>query len=105
MLRDKELGQYLRVVEEAVANTGRDDIGVGAISQPSESLIAVEFSRGARRHTAEIPVAELRDHESARRAVTRVIRDFSKQVALEQLEKAANTSDHTTPLNTQNTTR
>jgi hypothetical protein len=98
MLRDKELEQYRRVVEEAVANTGRDDIGVGAISEPKEGLIAVEFSRGTRRHTAEILVAELRDHESARRAITLVIRDFSKQVALEQLEKAANTSDHTTPL-------
>jgi len=87
-MRDKELEQYRRVVEEAVANTGRDDIGVGAISERAEGLIAVEFSRGTRHHDAEIPVAELRDHESARRAVTLVIRDFSKQVALEQLEKA-----------------
>ena len=98
MLRDKELQQYRRVVEEAVANTGRDDIGVGAISERPDGLIAVEFSRGTRRHTAEIPVAELRGHESARRAVTLVIRDFSKQIALEQLEKAAKTSDYKTPL-------
>jgi len=100
MLRDKELQQYRRAVEEAVANNGRDDIGVGAISEPAEGLIAVEFSRGTRRHTVEIPVAELRDHENARRTVTLVIRDFSKRVAREQLEKAGNMSDQTTPLTT-----
>jgi hypothetical protein len=60
------------VVEEAVADTGRDDIGVGAISKRPDGLIAVEFSRGTRRHTAEIPLSELRDH--------------------------SNTSDYTTPL-------
>jgi hypothetical protein len=97
-LRDNELEQYRRVVEDAVADTGRDEIGVGAISKRPDGLIAVEFSRGTRRHTAEIPLSELRDHESARRVVTFVLRDFSKQVALEQLQEAANTSDYTTPL-------
>jgi hypothetical protein len=87
MLRDKELEQYRRVVEEAVINAGRDDIGIGAVSERTKGLITVEFSRGTRRHTAEIPVAELHDHESARRAVTVVIRALSKQVAQEQLDK------------------
>jgi hypothetical protein len=100
MLRDKELEQYRRVVEEAVAGAGRDDIGVGAASERSEGILTVEFSRGTHRHTAEIPVAELQDHERARRAVTVVIRDISKPVAQEQVEKAIEdkTSDHTTPL-------
>lgn len=88
MLREKDLEQYRRVVEEAVANAGRDDIGVGAVSERTEGVLTVEFSRGTHHHSAEIPVAELRDHESARRAVTRMIRDLSKQVAQEQLEKA-----------------
>ncbi|HLW46421.1 MAG TPA: hypothetical protein VKW09_01465 [bacterium] len=88
MLRDKDLEQYRRVVEEAVANTGRDDIGVGAVSERTEGVLTVEFSRGTHRHSAEIPVAELRDHESARRSVTSMIRDLSKLVAQEQLEKA-----------------
>jgi hypothetical protein len=88
MLRDKDFEQYRRVVEEAVANSGRDDIGVGAVSEHAEGVITVEFSRGTHRHTAEIPVAELQDHESARRAITTVIRGLSKPVAQEQLEKA-----------------
>ena len=88
MLRDKELEQYRHVLEEAVAGTGRDDIGVGAVTEPREGVIAVEFSRGTHRDTEEIPVADLQDHESARRAVTIVIRRLSKEVAQEQLQKA-----------------
>jgi hypothetical protein len=88
MLRDKDLEQYRRVVEEAVANTGRDDIGVGAVSERTEGVLTVEFSRGTHHRTAEVPVAELQDHESARRTITSVIRDLSKEVAQEQLQKA-----------------
>jgi hypothetical protein len=88
MLRDKDLEQYRRVVEEAVANIGRDDIGVGSVSERTEGVLTVEFSRGTHHHSAEIPVADLQDHESARRSVTNVIRNLSKEVAQEQLEKA-----------------
>jgi hypothetical protein len=88
MLRDKDLDQYRRVVEEAVAGTGRDDIGVGEVSERSEGVVTVEFSRGTHRHSAEIPVADLQNHESARRAITTAIRGLSKPVAQEQLDKA-----------------
>ena len=88
MLRDKELEQHRRTLEEAVAGTGRDDIGVGAVTESREGVLAVEFSRGTHNHTAEIPVVALEDHESARRAVTIAIRSLSKEVAQEQLQKA-----------------
>jgi hypothetical protein len=87
MLRDKDLEQYRRVVEETVANIGRDDIGVGSVSEHTEGVLTVEFSRGTHHHSAEIPVADLQDHESARRSVTSVIRSLSKEVSQEQLEK------------------
>lgn len=58
------------------------------VSERTEGVLTVEFSRGTHRHSGEIPVAELQDHESARRAVTNVIRDLSKELAREQLEKA-----------------
>jgi hypothetical protein len=88
MLRDKELERYRHTIEEAVAGTGRDDIGVGKVTEPREGIIAVEFSRGTHSHTAEIPAEALRDHESARRSVTLAIRNLSKEVAQEQLQKA-----------------
>ena len=88
MLRDKELEQYRRTLEEAVAGAGRDDIGVGQVTEAREGIIAVEFSRGTHNHTAEIPAAALQDHESARRHVSAAILTLSKEVAQEQLQKA-----------------
>jgi hypothetical protein len=88
MLRDKELEQYRHTIEEAIAGTGRDDIGVGKVTEPREGILAVEFSRGTHNYTAEIPAAGLQDHESARRAVTLAIRDLSKEVAQESLQNA-----------------
>ena len=88
MLRDKDLEQYRRTLEEAVAGSGRDDIGVGKVSEVRDGIIAVEFSRGAHAKTAEIAAEALRDHEGARRAVTLAIRDLSKEVAQESLRNA-----------------
>lgn len=88
MLRDKALEQHRHTLEEAIAGTGRDDIGVGAVTESREGVLAVEFSRGTHSYTAEIPVVALDDHESARRAVTIAIRSLSKEVAQEQLQKA-----------------
>ena len=88
MLRDKDLEQYRRILEEAVAGSGRDDIGVGKITEARDGIIAVEFSRGTHSSTAEIPADALRDHEGARRAATMAIRALSKEVAQENLQKA-----------------
>jgi hypothetical protein len=88
MLRDKDLEQYRRTLEEAVAGSGRDDIGVGKVTEVREGIIAVEFSRGTHTNTAEIPADALQDHEGARRAVTSAIRNFSKELAQETLQKA-----------------
>lgn len=89
MLRDRELEQYRRVVEEAVADTGRDDIGVGAVTEAEGGKIAVEFSRGTHTYQAEIPAAALQDHGEARRTINTAILKLSKEVAQEQLEKSA----------------
>jgi hypothetical protein len=88
MIRNKDLEQYRRTIEEAVAGSGRDDIGVGKVTETGDDIIAVEFSRGTHTHTAEIPAEALQDHESARRAVTIAIRSLSKEVAQEHLQKA-----------------
>lgn len=88
MLNDKALEQYRRILEEAVGGSGRDDIGVGAVTQAREGVIAVELSRGTHKHTAEIAAESLNDHEGARRAVTVAIRTLSKEVAQENLQKA-----------------
>lgn len=88
MLRGKELEQYRHTLEEAVAGSGRDDIGVGKVTEPREGVIAVEFSRGTHTQTVEIPADALQDHESARRSVTVAIRGLSKEVAQEQMQKA-----------------
>lgn len=88
MLHDKDLDQYRRTIEEAVVGTGRDDIGVGKVTEARDGILAVEFSRGTHNTTVEIPAAALADHEGARRAVTVAIRGISKEVAQEQLQKA-----------------
>jgi hypothetical protein len=88
MSRDRDLEQYRRILEAAVAGTGRDDIGVGKVTDARAGVLAVEFSRGTRAYTAEIPEEALRDAESARRVVTIEIRNLSKEVAQEHLQKA-----------------
>jgi len=88
MLNAKDLDQYRHTLEDTVAEAGRDDIGVGPVTQPREDVVVVEFSRGSHSHTAEIPAVSLRDHESVRRVVNATILKLTKDIAQERLQSA-----------------
>lgn len=88
MLTPKETDKYRRIVEEAVAALGRDDIGV-SVEDGGPGVLAVTFSRGARSHTATIPIDALATHEGAHAAVNGAVLALSKAVAQEALAKAS----------------
>lgn len=88
MLTAKDLEKYRRVIEEAVAAVGRDDVGVNVVDGGGDGMLAVTFSRGTHTHVAKIPVDALRDHEQARITVNAALLKLSKAVAQEAVAKA-----------------
>jgi hypothetical protein len=88
MLNAKALDHYRHALEDTVAETGRDDIGIAPVTQPREDVVLVEFSQGSHRHTAEIPADSLSDHETMRRVVNAAILKLTKDVAQERLRNA-----------------
>ncbi len=88
MVTPKDLARYREVVEEAVVALGRDDVGV-TVEDGGEGLLAVTFLRGARTHTARIPLDALKTHQGAHAAVNGALLVFSKRIAQEAISKAS----------------
>jgi hypothetical protein len=88
MLTKKDLQKYHQVIEEAVVGLGRDDIGVGDVTEAREGVLTVTFSRGSHTSVEDIPVDKLQNKEDAERAVRSVMLALSKRIAQESLHKA-----------------
>ena len=88
MLSPKDLEKYRQVIQEAVANIGRDDMGVGEVREISAGMLSVEFRRGTHRDVREIAVGELQTRELANQAALKAIRPLSKEVEQEALRNA-----------------
>ena len=88
MLSHKDLEKYRQVIQEAVANIGRDDMGVGEVREISAGTLSVEFRRGTHRDVREIAVGELQTRELANQAALKAIRPLSKEVEQEALRNA-----------------
>ena len=88
MLSHKDLEKYRQVIQEAVANIGRDDMGVGEVREISGGMLSVEFRRGTHRDVREIAVGELQTRELANQAALKAIRPLSKEVEQEALRNA-----------------
>ena len=88
MSTSKDLRKYREIIEEAVVAMGRDDVGVGEVSEDEGGMLLVNFSRGAHSAVEEIPVDMLRDREHANQAVVKAIRGLSKEVFHETMDRA-----------------
>ena len=88
MSTPKDLKRYRQTIEEAIVGLGRDDVGVGDVTEPRHGILAVTFSRGTHSAVEEIPVDALRDRGQANQALVKAIRGLSKEVAQETINKA-----------------
>jgi hypothetical protein len=88
MVGPKELRELKRRIEETLVAMGRDDVGVGEVSEPREGVLGVTFSRGSHTHTAEVPLNELQNSQQARITVTRAILHLSKEIEQETMATA-----------------
>lgn len=87
MVSSKDLQQYRQTIEEALVALGRDDMAVADVAEIREGVLSVTFSRGSHLSTAEVPVDQLKDRETAQRAVRTVMIGLSKRVAQESLRQ------------------
>lgn len=85
--------RYRQVIEEALAALGRDDVGVGGVSESSDGILRVTFSRGPHTHTIDVALDQLRDREHARAAINVAVLSLSKDIAQEAIKKALALSD------------
>lgn len=88
MLKHKELEECKRVIEETLIALGRDDVGVGDVTEKSEGTLTVALSRGTHTQTVEVPIDELRGKEQARTTIGRAILGLSKAIEKETMETA-----------------
>jgi ABC-type hemin transport system ATPase subunit len=84
----KELQEYRRFIEQTLVAMGRDDVGVGDVTEKSEGVLGVTLSRGSHTHTVDVPVASLQQNEQARVAITRAIFGLSKAIEKETMDIA-----------------
>ena len=88
MLSSKDLQGYKSFIEETLVAMGREDMGIAAVEEKSEGMLAVTFSRGSHRQTVDVPVDHLQQKEQARTAITRAILGLSKEIEKETIEIA-----------------
>lgn len=88
MLSPKALQDYKNFIEQTLVAMGRDDVGVGEVTERSEGVLAVTLSRGSHAQTVEVPLDKLQQKELARVAITRAIFGLSKEVEKETMEIA-----------------
>lgn len=80
MLAVKDVERYRQVIQEAVADLGRDDVGVGEVRVGDDGVLAVELRRGTHSDVREISVEALQNRETAHQAVMKAIRPLTKEV-------------------------
>jgi hypothetical protein len=88
MSTPKDLKRYRQTIEEAIVGLGRDDVGVGEVTETQRGTLSVTLSRGTHSTTEEIPLEALQGRSQANQAVVKAIRGLSKEVAQEALHKA-----------------
>jgi hypothetical protein len=88
MLGSKDLQGYKSFIEETLVAMGREDVGIAAVEEKNEGVLAVTFSRGSHHQTVDVPIDHLQQKEQARTAITRAILGLSKEIEKETMEIA-----------------
>jgi hypothetical protein len=85
MLTRRDLEKYRQAIEGALPELGRDDVGVGDVTEPREGVLCVLLSRGATRHAADIPIEKLENHEETKKTLLSALIVLSRAVAREAI--------------------
>ncbi len=85
MSTGKDLQKYRQAIEGALAELGRDDIGVGDVTETQEGILSVLFSRGTHQHVADIPIDKMENHEEMKKTLRSALVVLSKAVAQEAI--------------------
>jgi hypothetical protein len=88
VLGSKDLQGYKSFIEETLVAMGREDVGIAAVEEKNEGVLAVTFSRGSHNQTVDVPIDHLQQKERARTAITRAILGLSKEIEKETMEIA-----------------
>ncbi len=87
-MKENELANYRKLLDEHLGGLGRDDIAVGELSESEPGQLRVQFVRGTLHHEATIPVDSLRDREQARQTLNAALLKLSKAVERQHIEEA-----------------
>ena len=79
--------KYRDQLQELVTHLGRDDIGVGDVSE-SNGRVRFTLTRGDHALQADMPLDVLKDHERALAAMLAIVPGLSKVIEREHIEAA-----------------
>lgn len=86
-MTEKELRAHREFLQQLVSGLGRDDIGVGELTEADGSL-HFTLTRGQHVHQAQLPVGMLANKDQARAAVMTIIPKLSKVIEQEHIQAA-----------------
>ncbi|MGH2398462.1 MAG: hypothetical protein ACRDF6_01340 [bacterium] len=84
----ERMEDWRKLLEQHMANLGRDDIGIGDIIETDADHLQIEFIKGAMRRNATIAVEDLRDHDRARGALNAALLRISKAIEQQHIQAA-----------------
>lgn len=84
----RDLETHRNTLQALVSSLGRDDIGVGEVSQENGRL-RFTLTRGEHSHTDEIPIDVLADRERAMAKLMAILPKISKPVEEKHLETSS----------------
>ncbi len=85
------LEQWRRVLENYLAKLGRDDIGIGDVTESGLNELQIEFIKGGVRRSATLPADSLGDFEQARSGLNVALLRISKEVERQHISAAKGT--------------
>lgn len=85
---ERELEGYREQLQQLVVQLGRDDIGLGEVTE-AVGKIHFTLARGHHTHQAEMPLEVLKDHHRALAAMMAIVPQLSKAVEQEHIEEAS----------------
>lgn len=84
----ERLEDWRKLLEQHLARLGRDDIGIGEITQTDTGHLQIEFINGTMRRNATIALEELQDSERARGALNAALLRISKAIEQQHIQAA-----------------
>ncbi len=83
-----QVEQWRRLLENYLARLGRDDIGIGDVTESGANELQIEFIKGGIRRSTTLPLDSLGDFERAREGLNVALLRISKEVEQQHIAAA-----------------